>query len=363
MSRAAWILVVAALLCVVGFVMQPGPRRSTGQTVMVYTPFPVTIADKWIKPFENETGIHVEQIKEGTTRVYSRLRAEKSNPRADVWIGGGGMVPFITAANEGLLAPYRPKGWENMPEKRGNLVLRDAQWRWVGACIIGLGYAYNPSRLPPEELPKTWDDLADPKWKNEIIMWDPASSGTAMLFLQAALMRSIQKTGNEAAGWKYLKAVYENMPRYCEGVPSMMVSRNEAKIGIHFEHQVLEQLEQSSDPAAVAEAQKNLRWTILPDSPVIVDPIALVKNGPDQENGKRFIDFIMSHEGQQILNQLFFVQDPSFGPPQYLDYTLDQMSAVAMPLDVVWMGDNFNRARTRWQNDIEKCVWLWEPGQ
>jgi len=350
------------LLAVAALLLAGCQRASTTrETVMVYTPFPVGTAEGLASAFEKKTGIKVEQIKEGTTRVYSRLRAEKGFPRADVWIGGGGMVPFITAANEGLLEPYVPKGLENLPATRGNLVLRDVEWRWVGAAIIALGYAYNPEKMSESELPKKWEDLADPKWKGEIMMWDPAASGTAMLFLQAALLRSRQETGNDEAGWKFLKAFYANMKRYAEeGPPSLMVSRGEIKIGIHFEHQVLQSLQENKDPQVVQEKMRTLRWTLPPGSPVIVDPIALVKNAPHSENGKKYIDFVMSPEGQAIINEYFFVLDSSFGPPKYLDYTLADLSARAMAMDVDWMGKSFNPIRTHWQNEVEKSHWLWE---
>lgn len=362
MVRAAWLATIAVLLTVAvaglgGCLRNPS---ADDRTVLVYTPFPASVAESWIKPFEEATGIRVEQIKEGTTRVYSRLRAEKGHPRADVWIGGGGMVPFIAAANEGLLQPYRPKGWEDMPVTRGNLVMRDREWRWVGVTVIGLGFAYNPTVLRPEDLPRAWDELADPRWRDQIIMWDPASSGTAMLFLQAALQRSIRDTGSEDAGWRYLKGVYANLQRYSDTPPSLPVSRGEVKIGIHFEHQVLEYLQQSNDPATIAATQKTLQFALLPDSPVIVDPIALVHDAPHAENGRKFIDFILSHAGQGLLNRLCFVQDPGYGPPRHLDMTLDQMLSNAMPIDVEWMGSSFNRIRTRWQNDVETSRWLWE---
>jgi iron(III) transport system substrate-binding protein len=328
---------------------------------MVYTPFPQSTADEWAAAFERDTGIHVEQIEEPTTRVYSRLRAEKAYPRADVWIGGGGMVPFISAANEGLLEPYQPHIPFDMPEHRGHLVLRDPQWRWEGVAIIGLGFAYNPSRLPADQLPRTWDDLALPRWHHDVIMYDPAASGTAMLFVEAAIMRSLQHSGSEEPGWKYLTDYYHNLSRYAgDGPPSMMVSRGECDIGIHFEHQVLQYIEQNHSEAAIEQAQKSLRWTILPESPVIVDPIALVKGAPHPENARRFIDYIFSHEGMRIINKCFFVVDPSFPAPPHLDYTIDQMMAHSMPLDIDWMGANFHRLLVRWQNQVEDNHWLWE---
>jgi len=339
-----------------------GCQGTSEPDLRIYTPFPTGTADRWVVAFNKKyPDLRVEQIKEGTTRVYSRLRAEKGYPRADVWIGGGGMVPFISAANEGLLEPYKPTGWEDLPEKRGNLVLRDKDWRWTGAAIIALGYAYNPRRTPESELPKRWEDLADPKWKDQIMMWDPASSGTAMLFLQAALLRSKMQTGSEEAGWKFLKAFYGNMLRYAEeGPPSLMVSRGEIKIGIHFEHQVLQSLPQKDGPEAVAKAMEDLRWTLPPDSPVIVDPIALIKNAPHPEAARKFIDFIMSPEGQEIINEYFFVMNPKFGPPKYLDYQLSDLTSKAMPMDVDWMGKSFNPIRTRWQSEVERSRWMWE---
>src|SRR5207253_6935582 len=97
------------LLCIALTACGCGKQTASArETVMVYTAFPGRTPDKWAEAFEKKTGIHVEQVREGTTKIYSRLRAEKGYPRADVWIGGGGMVPFITAANQGLLEPYHP---------------------------------------------------------------------------------------------------------------------------------------------------------------------------------------------------------------------------------------------------------------
>ena len=134
------------------------------------------------------------------------LKGQKDNPKADVWYGGGGIVPFMTATEEGLLEPYVPAGYEEMPVERGNLILRDKDFHWTGMCIIALGFAYNPQILSAEEIPKTWDDLVDPRYRGMIEMWDPGVSGTAMLFLGSTLMRAKNEGRGEEAGWDYLKA-------------------------------------------------------------------------------------------------------------------------------------------------------------
>lgn len=327
-----------------------------GERVVVYSPFPKVTARELARVFQEETGIRVEQVLEGTTKVYARIRAEKNHPRADVWYGGGGMVPFIAATRDDLLIPYQPAGWEEMPTRRGNLILRDEDWRWVGMSVIALGYAYNPQVTSPEELPATWDDLAQPRWKGQIEMWDPASSGTAMLFLDAALLRHINSGQGEEEGWEYLTNFYKNMKPYTvEGKPAFNVARGHTRIGIHFEHQVLDFLEQQAGGANLADAaQENIRWVLPPDSPVIVDPIALVSGGPHPENGKKFIDFVMSPKGQKIVNRFFFSIDPSLPPPANLrGVTREDIEAKALDLDPVWMAENYDDIRKRWQNDVE----------
>ena len=331
------------------------PGEDGGNKVVVYTPFPEITAKELKRAFEAKTGIKVVMVKEGTTKVRGRLRAEKEKPKGDVWYGGGGIIPFMAAAEEGLLEPYKPAGYEDLPEKRGNLILRDPDFQWVGMCVIALGYAYNPQILPPEEAPKTWDELTDPRFKNQIEMWDPGVSGTAMLFLDSTLMRFKNRGQGEEAGWEWLKAYWQNLKRYTvEGKPAFNVARGSVSIGIHFEHQVLEFIEEQAG-GSVAGGSDNIRWYLPPDSPVSVDPICLIKNGPNPENAKQFIDFVMSKEGQKIVNRFFFTIDPDFPPPAGVgDYTLDKLSENAQELDLEWMAESYDEIRKRWQNEIEQ---------
>ena len=332
------------------------PFAEEGEKVVVYTPFPEITAKELKKAFEARTGIKVVLFTQGTTKVRGKIRAEKENPQADVWYGGGGIIPFIDVANEGLLEPYIPKGCENMPEMRGNLILRDPEWRWVGLAVIALGFAYNPQVLQPDEVPKTWDDLIDPRYKGKIEMWDPGTSGTAMLFLDSVLMRAISQGKGEEAGWDYLKAYWQNLKGYTvEGKPAFNVARGASPIGIHFEHQVLEFMEEQAG-GTVAGGSENIKWTLLPDSPVVVDGICLIKNGPNPKNGKKFIDFVMSEEGQKIINRFFYPISPNMPPPAGLgpEWTLEELERHAQKLDPKWMSEHDGEIRKRWQNEIEQ---------
>ena len=121
-----------------------------------------------------------------------------------------------------------------------------------------------------------------------------------------------------------------------------------------YEHQVLDFVEEQAGGEA-AGASSNITWYLPPDSPVSVDPIALIKNGPNPENGKKFIDFVMSEEGQKIVNRYFFSVNPDMPPPGGMkDISIETLTSKAQKLDTVWLSENFDRIRKRWQNEIEQ---------
>ena len=323
--------------------------------VVVLTPFPNATAEELAAAFTAETGIQVEQVLDSTTKILARLRIEKRNPRGDVWYSGGGCIPFMTAVKEDLLAPYIPKEHSQIPEKRGNLTLRDKSWRWLPLAIVSQGYCYNPQVTPYKEIPKTWDELALPQWKGQIEMWDPADSGTSMLFLAAAIQRYKKPNGDESAGWEYLTKVFHNLKRYTrEGKPAFSVARGDTKIGLHFESQYLEFLDQQRGDDQLSHVQDNIAWYLPPESPVIADAIALIKDCPHPENGRRFIDFCLSDKGQKIINRYFFSINPTLPPPKGLKgVTLDTLLERAQKLDLEWTAENYDRLRKQWQNTVE----------
>ena len=86
-----------------------------------------------------------------------------------------------------------------------------------------------------------------------------------------------------------------------------------------------------------------------------MDGICLIKNGPNQENGKKFIDFVMSPEGQKIINRFFFSIDPKMPPPEGVhEWSLEKLTEHAQKLDPIWMSENDDKIRKRWQNEIEQ---------
>ena len=204
MNRLA-LLGAAAL--VVGTVA--APARPAEAQLVVYC----SVLNEWctlaVQEFERKTAIKVTMTAKGSGETITQIRAEASNPRADVWWGGTG-DPHLAAAEADLTIPYRSP----MNEQLHPWAIK--QWEQSGQKTVGiyagaLGFTYNTELLVKKKLPepKCWADLAKPEFRDEVQMSNPTSSGTAY----TALATLIQLWGEEKA-FDYLKQLHRNINQY-----------------------------------------------------------------------------------------------------------------------------------------------------
>ena len=123
-------------------------RAQEEKRVVLYCPESPDLSSKIAKAFEAETGIAVNVQYGGTNVIVNRLLAERANPNADVWYGGGGLLSFLYAKREGITTPYTPPEFKDVPVQQGNVYLRDPDWHFVGAEVFVIGFAYNPKVVP-----------------------------------------------------------------------------------------------------------------------------------------------------------------------------------------------------------------------
>ncbi len=181
--------------------------------------------------FEKATGIKVSMIRKSTGEAYAQIRAERNNPKGDIWWGGTG-DPHLQAAEEGLTLPY-------VSPVRGELLdwaLRPAKLsgnRTVGIYAGALGFGFNTKVLAKKGLPepKCWKDLLKPIYKGEVQMANPNSSGTAY----TALATIVQLFGEED-GFEFMKGLHRNISQYTKSgsAPIKAAGRGENTIGVTF---------------------------------------------------------------------------------------------------------------------------------
>lgn len=228
--------------------------------------------------FEKETGIKGEILSMSSGEVLSKLRAEGGVPSADVWFGGG-IDAFIAAKNDGLL--------EKVDFEASKLLApeyKDPENYYFSKGITVVGFLFNNDLMKEKgfEAPKTWDELLDPKFKGEIVMSNPAISGTNYAVVNALLQ--VKKDG-----WDFLNKLNDNIAYYGKrgSDPKNKVMAGEYPIGITY-----------LDGTIDAILEENNLSCLYPEDgvPWVPEGVAVFKNSENVDNAKKFIEWLYSSD-------------------------------------------------------------------
>ena len=193
MKKIKYLILAMFSLFVVGCasktVEKPAEQKPQEKTVTTFegkTLNVVATSEKYKKLFDKfteETKAKVEFLSMSSGEVISKIKAESGKPMADVWFGGG-IDAFMKAKSEGLLEMYKPQGFDKIKEG-----YKDNEGYWISKGVTVVGFLVNNKILEDKNLPipKTWEELIDEKYKDEIIMANPAVSGTSFANVKGLL--------------------------------------------------------------------------------------------------------------------------------------------------------------------------------
>ncbi len=238
------------------------------------------------REFTRATGIRVAQAHKATGEAAAQLRAEAANPKTDIWWGGTG-DPFIQAAEQGLIEPYRPAYLDDL---HGWSVRQYAMTQNMvgGFYTSAMGFGYNTEVLKRKKLaePRCWADLIRPEYKGEIEISHPATSGTAYTVIAGL----VQQMGEEAA-FDYLKKLHRNVSNYTRSGQAQApnVAKGEVGIGVSFIFG-FEKWRLQKYPVKTTAPCEGTSYE--------VGGIALIKGARNSANARRYYDFLMSPAGQ-----------------------------------------------------------------
>ena len=237
--------------------------------------------------FTEKTGIKVEYVEISTGKALAQLQAENGNTTADIWFGGG-VDSYISATDLGYLEQYVSPEAEAI-----NPAYSDADGYWTGLALVPAGFLVNNDVLAEKNLeaPKTWEDLADPKYKGEIIMASPAISGT-----QYAILNGTIQAYGEEKGWEVWKGINENVDFYAQGggEPGPKCAAGEFGIAVLAMTGGTFAMEDEY-PVTAVYPEDMIPWTPA--------PIAIFKNSQNKDAAKVFVDYFLSKEGQEALRE------------------------------------------------------------
>ena len=146
--------------------------------VVLYSAMDLPVGEKLGKAFEAQyPGIQVQIERSGSERLFQRIDQEfASNIRAADVVNSSDASHFITWKKNGWLAPFVTEDMAQhfLPE------YRDPDGMSATTRIYLSSIAYNTNLVKPDEAPKSFADLLDPKWAGKMVKGHPAYSGTIM---------------------------------------------------------------------------------------------------------------------------------------------------------------------------------------
>jgi len=238
--------------------------------------------------FEKATGTQVSVIQKATGEMFAQIRAERANPKGDVWWAGPA-DSYLQAADDGLLEEYRSANLTELYDWARQITKASAN-RVAGVYggILALGYNTEIADKKKLPVPKCWKDLANPVYKGEVMLGNPATSGTAYLMLATL----VQDFGEDNA-FKLMTEVNKNVISYSRsGIgPMTAITRGEVFVGSTVLHGVINEIVRGFSVAP-----------ILPCEGVgyEVGSVAIIKGARNLEAAKKFYDWALTAEAQKI---------------------------------------------------------------
>ncbi len=179
--------------------------------------------------------IELKWVRDSTGVITAKLLAEKANPQADV-VMGVAASSLALLNNEGMLVPYAPLNLDAIMLKYRD---KKSPPAWFGMDVWGATICFNTVEATKRGLPKpeTWKDLTKPIYKGQIVMPNPASSGTGFFDVSAWLTLWGDDNG-KGGGWKYMDDLHQNIAQYTHSgsKPCNMAAAGEYVMGISFEY-------------------------------------------------------------------------------------------------------------------------------
>lgn len=254
--------------------------------------------------FEAKTGVDVSMVRKSTGEILAQIRAEKDNPKVDVWWGGTG-DPQLQAAEEGLLEPYASPlepdllGWAQQ-----FAAVSKGQATGIYAGALGIGYNSELLAQKGVPAPECWADLIKEEYRGEIQIADPNTSGTAYTALA-----TIVQLFDDVEAFTYLAALDKNVNSYTKSgsAPIKAAARGETMIGIAFMHDMVTQ-KQAGFPIEIVAPCEGTGYEI--------GAVSIIKGARNLDNAKLFVDFALSPEGQAT------------GPSVGMNQTLSNVNSV-----------------------------------
>ena len=254
------------------------------ERLVIYTSHKAEVWRPIVREFEERTGVWVVVETGGSSELLERIDQEKEAPRADVMFGGG--VEGL-AAYADCFTPYTARDADKLDARFSR-----ADGLWTPFSTLPVVLIYNNKLLSAARV-TGWHDLLSPAFRGHIAFADPEISGscfTSLVTMTAALGGDWQED---------IRSFAKNLDgRQLDSSGAVLdqVADGGAWLGVTLEETALKYVSGGADVGIVYPKE---------GTSAVPDASALVKGAPHEDNAKKFLDFTISADVQQLLGERF----------------------------------------------------------
>jgi iron(III) transport system substrate-binding protein len=294
------------------------------------------------KQFSKTTGVKADFVRLSSGEALARIQAGKGNTEFDVWYGGPA-DGYAAAGEQDLLQPYVSANAKAIPAK-----YKDASGLWTGVYVGALGFCSNGKLLKEKGLtaPDSWADLLDPKLNKDIGIAHPSTSGTAY----TALWTQVQLAGgDEDKALAYMRKLHPNVLQYTKSgsAPAQMTARGEVAVGVIFSHDCIATQEAGFPDLQVTFPSEGTGYE--------TGGVALVKGAKNPTSARKFVDWALTPEAQEIGPTVKAYQFPTNPAAKVSDKVVDLDSLKLVNYDADAAGAAKAALTERFDEDVAQA--------
>jgi len=272
MKRWSLLLAITLLVCFSGVAL-------AGEKLMVYTSMKESLIGKLRDAFaKKHPEVSFDYYSAGAGKLMAKVAAERQSGKLTVDVLWHSEVPdFFQLKQEGV--------WEKYVSPEAKAVestVKDPDGFFTPARLGTLGIAYNTKKITAP--PKGWDDMLDPRFKDGFAIANPALSGTAMM--SVALLAN-------TFGWEYIQKLKANGAKIGAGSGQVVddTASGDFKASLAPDYIAIDKIKKGA----------NMGLAYPKEMLVVPSPIAIFKGTPNLKAAQKFVDFLLSKDGQTIV--------------------------------------------------------------
>ena len=255
-------------------------NKKSANKLVIYTSMKESLIGGIVEGFKAKNpGIEVDWQSAGAGKIMAKLEAERQSGHLMADIIWTSEVPdFYQMKNEGLLEQYQPAGFNELLNP-----FDDYDGSFTAARLGTLGIVININKITT--TPASWETITtDPLYKNSFGIADPALSGTA--FMSIALLE-------KQFGWDYIIRLHDNGASKSKGSGRVVDDTADgvlnACLGVDY------------ITAGKIDKGAPLKMIYPKELLMVPSPVAIFKDADHKDNAKKFLDYLMTQEAQQMV--------------------------------------------------------------